>query len=223
MEPVTRTPSGPPSSRGDLRRRLAARWPLPGHEALRDSLLDAWDAPERGYHGLVHLEEVLDRLEELAPGLPHPAREVRLAAWFHDAVYDGAEDPEGRSAEWARLALTGTAPTGADVDVDEVVRLVLLTREHAPEPTDASGVVLCDADLAVLAAAPQRYAEYVAGVRREYAHLDDRTFTAGRCRVLRTFLTRTHLFSSPFAREHWEGTARRNVERELARLERTGE
>ena len=41
---------------------LADRWPLPGHLDLRDELVAAWDRP--GYHDQLHLEEVLDRLEQ---------------------------------------------------------------------------------------------------------------------------------------------------------------
>ena len=44
--------------------RLADRWPVDGHTDLRDELLLAWDRP--GYHDLLHLTEVLDRLDQLA-------------------------------------------------------------------------------------------------------------------------------------------------------------
>lgn len=204
-----------PSERVALCLRLADRWPLTGFLDLRDALLDAWSSPDRGYHDPLHLDEVLDRLDELADAVPHTRPEVLLAAWFHDAVYDGELDPEGRSAAWARDSLAEVP----DVDVDEVVRLVLLTREHLPQVTDSDGVALCDADLAVLASEPQRYADYVAGVRREYAHLDDATFNAGRAAVLRSFLEREHVFTSTAARELWGTAARANAEREVADLE----
>ena len=87
---------------------LADRWPLEGHTDLRDELLAAWDRP--GYHDLLHLTEVLDRLDLLADGgadggagFDRPV--VDLAAWFHDAVYAGADDDEEQSARWAERAL----------------------------------------------------------------------------------------------------------------------
>jgi predicted metal-dependent HD superfamily phosphohydrolase len=141
---------------------------------------------------------------------------VLLAAWFHDAVYDGSPDAEERSAQLAERELT--AAGCAEALVAEVARLVRLTAGHDPEPGDARGAVLCDADLAILAAPPERYAEYVAGVRREYAQLDDATFRAGRAAVLRDLGGRERLFRTATGRQLWEDAARANIEAELREL-----
>ena len=90
-----------------------------------------------------------------------------------------------------------------------------LTEHHRPADDDANGCVLSDADLAILAAAPERYAEYAADVRREYAHVPDDLFRAGRAAVLRDLLAKPSLFHTAHAREHWEAAARANVEAEL--------
>jgi len=79
--------------------------------------------------------------------------------------------------------------------------------------------VLCDADLAILAAAPDRYDAYLAGVRRDYAHVSDPDFAAGRTAVLRDLAARPRLFHTPYAREHWEPAARQNLARELEGLQ----
>ena len=78
--------------------------------------------------------------------------------------------------------------------------------------------LLSDADLAVLAAPPDRYASYVAGVREEYAHLDEETFRRGRAQVLASFAERPALFSTDHARDRWEAAARANLASELAGL-----
>jgi predicted metal-dependent HD superfamily phosphohydrolase len=137
---------------------------------------------------------------------------VELAAWFHDAVYDGHEGAEERSASWALDALAGRPVA------EEVARLVRLTERHTPADDDANGCALSDADLAILAAARERYAEYTADVRREYAHVPDDLFRAGRAAVLRELLAKATLFHTAHAREHWEARARANVEAELAQL-----
>lgn len=190
---------------------LPQRWPLPDLHEVRDALLAAYGSPERGYHDQVHLTEVLDRVVELAAHERFDPVAVGLAAWFHDAVHDAAPAEEQRSAQWARRALAGTGLG------PEVARLVLLTEQHSPAPDDTAGRVLCDADLAILAAPPARYAAYVAGVRREYAALDASTFAAGRLAVL-LHLLEGDLFSTAYARETWEDAARANVEREMATL-----
>jgi len=190
---------------------LAARWPLPGHSDVRDALLAAYGDPARGYHDRLHLTEVLDRVDELAAaGLAGDGPAVRLAAWFHDGVYDGQRGDEDRSAVWAEDALAGTG------HAEEVARLVRLTEHHDPADDDLPGQVLSDADLAILAAPTSRYDAYVAGVRRDYAFLSDEDFVTGRAALLRDLTGRARLFHTAYAREHWEPAARANLARELA-------
>ena len=190
-------------------------WPLTGHADLRDRLVAAYGEEHRGYHDLTHLTEVLDHVATLATEADD-VEAVVLAAWFHDAVYDGAGDDEERSAALATQELTaaGVAPER----VEEVARLVRLTATHRPDPDDRNGQVLSDADLAVLAAGEERYAGYVAGVRGEYSHVADDDFRRGRAAVLRELLAKPSLFHTPAARHLWEQRARANVARELSDL-----
>ncbi|WP_205473870.1 hypothetical protein [Nocardioides sp. SYSU D00038] len=196
---------------------LGDRWPLPDAHDLRDELVAAYADPARGYHDTLHLTEVLDRLDELAAaGVGFDEVAVRLAAWFHDGVYDGERDAEDRSACWAEDAL----PALVDATlVAEVARLVRLTETHRPEDADTNGCALSDADLAILAAPAPRYDDYVAAVRREYAHVGDDDFRLGRAAVLRGLDDKPTLFHTAYARDHWEATARANLARELDRLE----
>ncbi len=190
---------------------LAARWPLADHHDVRDELLAAYGAAGRSYHDLRHLAEVLDRLTDL--GCHDDV--VLLAAWFHDAVHDGAAGDEERSAQWAARALP-------DALAGEVARLVRVTEHHDPAADDERGRLLCDADLAILAAPADRYAEYAADVRAEYAHVADADFAAGRGAILAELVGRPTLFSTSRARELWEDDARANVAAELSRLRSGG-
>jgi predicted metal-dependent HD superfamily phosphohydrolase len=198
-------------------------WPslLAGHTEIRDRLLEAYGGPGRGYHGLQHLAEVLDRIAQILGSDPQTDRldrdAVVLAAWFHDAVYEGGPDDEERSAVLATRELTAV-DARRDL-VDEVARLVRLTATHLPRKDDRAGQVLCDADLAILAADAGRYREYVAGVRAEYSHVPDEDFRAGRAAVLRDLIAKPTLFHTRFALQHWENAARANVRRELVELE----
>jgi predicted metal-dependent HD superfamily phosphohydrolase len=190
------------------------RWPLADRHDVRDGLAAAYADPSRGYHDTLHLTEVLDRLDELAgAGMTFDVTVATLAAWFHDVVYDGERDAEERSAVRAEESLTGTAYAA------EVARLVRLTETHDPGPDDLAGQALCDADLAILAAPRERYDAYVDGVRRDYAHISDADFAAGRAAVLHDLAGREQLFHTAYGREHWEPVARANLERELARLQ----
>jgi predicted metal-dependent HD superfamily phosphohydrolase len=188
---------------------LSERWPLPDRHDLRDALLQAYADPARTYHDTRHLTEVLDRLHELAAaGESFDRRAVGLAAWFHDAVHEGRPDDEERSARWA-LDELGDA---------SVARLVRMTLDHRPADDDPDGCALSDADLAILAAPAERYAEYAATVRQEYAHVPDADFRAGRAAVLRDLAAKPHLFHTAHARAHWEEPARANLRREIGEL-----
>ncbi len=199
------------------RRWEAAAGASPAAAQTGRDLLRRYAEPHRRYHDVEHLREVLAALDELAGGAaPPPA--VVLAAFWHDAVYDPtAPDNERRSAALAGAALRDLAPGLAD----EVVRLVLLTVGHDPLPGDAPGALLCDADLAVLAAAPGRYRRYAEAVRAEYAHVGDDGFRNGRAAVLRGLLDRPALYRTAAGRR-LEAPARRNVQDELDRLTAPG-
>ncbi|MFE9387446.1 hypothetical protein ACFYMO_30145 [Streptomyces sp. NPDC007025] len=199
-----------------------------------EDLLGRWAEPHRRYHGTAHLRAVLDRLDELAAQLPPEGEAgrgtgvradagpdlaaVRLAAWFHDAVYrpDRSENEE-RSARLAERALPEAGVPATRTA--EVARLVRLTVTHDPAGDDLNGELLCDADLAVLAGTPEQYAHYAAEIRQEYAFVPDAAFREGRSAVLRQLLGLPHLFRTGYARDHWEPAARHNLTTELGLLE----
>ncbi|MGV9938911.1 HD domain-containing protein [Streptomyces sp. NPDC003401] len=196
----------------------AARAPATGPDPLpyADDLLRRWREPQRRYHTLTHLTAVLDRIDTLREYAGDPDV-VRLAAWFHDAVYlpDRSEN-EDRSARLAERALPEAGLTPAKTA--EVARLVRLTVTHDPADDDRDGRVLCDADLAVLAAPPSAYAAYTAEIRAEYHFVPDDAFREGRTAVLRHLLGLPRLFRTPYGAREWEATARYNLRAELEML-----
>lgn len=181
-------------------------------------VLGRYAEPHRAYHTAAHLADVLDAVEELADVAADPAA-VRLAALFHDAVYDPLRsDNEERSADLATTVLDGLRVDGARVA--DVARLVRLTAGHDPDDDDRDGAVLCDADLRVLAREGDAYDEYVAAVRREYGALDEDTWRHGRAAVLRDLLARPALFRTSRYHGRYEAAARANLTAELAALTR---
>ncbi|MFF7856740.1 hypothetical protein [Streptomyces sp. NPDC007904] len=181
-----------------------------------ENLLARWQEPQRRYHTLAHLTAVLDHVDELEAYADDPDV-VRLAAWFHDAVYlpDRSENEE-RSARLAERALTEAGVPRAKAAA--VARLVRLTLTHDPADDDRDGQVLCDADLAVLASPPSAYAAYTAAVREEYHFVPGDAFREGRSAVLRQLLALPRLFRTPYGTGHWEATARYNLRGELEML-----
>ncbi len=187
-----------------------------------ERLLARYREPHRHYHTAKHVRWVLRHVDSLAAIEPvdHHA-DVVAAAFYHDAIYDPARaDNEHVSAELARRDL---GELGWATDRVARVAAMIEATAHvgaAPDtaPADVDTAVLLDADLAVLGADPAAYSAYVAGVRQEYAHVDDDAWRAGRAAVLDGFLARDEVFTTPTGRERWEAHARANMAAELASL-----
>ena len=203
---------------------LPAAWAAlvraPGAPAVGERLLAAYAEPHRRYHDQQHLAEVLEAVDRLAPAVEEPADllAVRLAAWFHDAVYDTTAPPGATEESSARLAEQLLPSLGlARSVVARVAALVRATATHdGATGTDAD--VLFDADLSILAREPERYTAYRAGVRTEYAHVPDADFRRGRRAILQGLLDRPRIYRTAAAYDAWETRARAQVSAELAEL-----
>ena len=199
--------------------------PVQEIEQVGERLIARWSEGGRHFHNTRHLADVLAHVDELAEEAHEPEL-VRLAAWYHGAVFDAAErasfahrggEDERASAALARLELGELGLTQRAVD--RVADLVTALARHTPMPGDDDCAVLCDADLAMLAAEPQRYKAYLTALRAEYAHIPVEDFVRARIAILRRLQERPRLFASPLG-HGWEEPARQNVDAELQRLEK---
>ena len=214
-------------------------------EAAGLDLIARYEEPHRRYHTVRHLTEVLDVVDELADEADD-LDAVRLAAWFHDAVYESgashatddtshasnasnesnessecSDSKENLSNEEASARLAELVLPGLGVPaprVAEVARLVRLTERHSAEEGDRNAAVLFDADLAILAADPARYDEYAKSVREEYREIRDDLFRPGRAQILEALLSNPSLYRTAAAHARFESPARANVAAEIARL-----
>lgn len=193
--------------------------------AVGSDLVERWTGPGRTYHNLRHLTDVLARVDELAEETHEPDL-VRLAAWYHGAVFDGRQvaayanrggEDEVASARLAREQLTDLGVPAERVE--RVHQMVIALVRHVADPTDFDCAVLCDADLAMLAAEPQRYKAYLHDVREEYADIPVQDYLRARERIVRKLLKRPSLFVSPLGAA-WEEPARQNLGAELHKLEK---
>ena len=206
--PSRATPTG--SSTPTTSTPLADRWPLRALLDVRDELLAAWDRP--GYHDLRHLAEVLDRLDDLDRA--GAASTACRSCWRRGSTTPSTTgSPRPRSAPPCSRSRTLPDPPAA-----EVARLVRMTEHHQAFPDDLNAAALSDADLAILAAGPERYD----GVRARRTHRvcarADADFRAGRAAVLRDLLAGPTLFRTPQGQSLWEERARANVQAEIERL-----
>ena len=179
-----------------------------------DEVIRAWAEPHRKYHTLQHLRECLALFEGSRALAGHPG-EVAIALWFHDAVYDTSRhDNEAASADWARRVLLEAGATGERAG--RVHALIMATR-HSESPATPDAKLLVDIDLAILGAAPARFDEYERQIRDEYGFVPEATFRAKRGEILRMFLARPVLFSTPACAARFDAPARANLARALNR------
>ncbi len=173
-----------------------------------------YSASNRKYHTLQHLNECLDLLESVMNLATHPA-EVEIALWFHDAVYDPAsQDNEAQSAQWARAELIRAGVSSEKID--RIHSLIMATC-HTALPQTIDERLLVDIDLAILAAPPERFAEYEQQIRAEYHFVPEPIFSQKRQEILQGFLDRSSpgIYSTKYFQDTLELRARDNLSRSI--------
>lgn len=179
-------------------------------EALFAQLTAAYAEPQRHYHTLQHLGECLALFDDARTLAAHPA-EVELALWFHDAIYDiKGHDNEQRSADWARDALRDA---GAPTDAAQRVHDLVMATRHTAVPSGRDEQLLVDIDLSILGAARARFDEYEQQIRKEYAYVPGFLFRRKRREILKGFLDRPAIYSTPHFHDVLEARARDNLRR----------
>jgi predicted metal-dependent HD superfamily phosphohydrolase len=177
---------------------------------------NAHTKPERHYHNLNHINHVLITIELFDLELQDPIA-VKLAAWFHDFVYDPqALDNEFQSAELARELLTQLNISPALID--RIQQLILATKGHQTDPSDADRSIFLDADLAILGTSPTHYQDYARSIRQEYSWVPDAAYKVGRIKVLESFLQRDRLYCTDLLFAELESIARINIKQEIILL-----
>ncbi|MEL1263445.1 N-methyl-D-aspartate receptor NMDAR2C subunit [Pseudoxanthomonas putridarboris] len=200
-----------------LRASWQRAWPgigaTGGGGALFERLKAAYAEPQRHYHTLQHLQECLSAFDAARHLAAHP-HEVEMALWFHDAIYEvKRHDNEERSADWAREALLAG---GVDPDAAARVHALVMATRHTAVPVGRDERLLVDIDLSILGAERARFDEYERQIRKEYAYVPGFLFRRKRREILKGFLDRPAIYSTPHFHDALERRARANLARVTA-------
>lgn len=176
-------------------------------QKIFNKLIAAYSEKQRAYHTIQHLYECLALLESIRADL-NDAYAVALAIWFHDAVYDPqAKDNELKSAELFQQYLA------QDLSINIVQKIkgwIVATQKHAS--TDELDLqFLLDIDLAILAASPDRFAEYEQQIQQEYAWVDPDVYSIKRKEVLAHFYQTEPLYQTQYFQQNFEQRAKNNL------------
>jgi len=201
-----------------LARRHGALWARLGVPAGRapsfDGIVSAYSSPDRLYHTLAHIGACLDELDSVC-ALCRDADAVETALWYHDVVYDPRRaDNEERAAALAADALRAAGLPGAFIA--SVESLILATR-HTHSPASPDEQWIADIDLTILGRPAEEFDAYELAIRREYVHVSDGDFAAGRARFVEGLLARPRIYATPTFGGRYEESARQNLWRSLER------
>ena len=198
---------------GALWRRCVASPPSPDGARVYADLASRLGAPGRRFHNLSHIDDCLQRLDEVAPHLDDRDA-VELALWFHDAVYEpGNPDNERRSAELFLAQSAGARPLFRR----RVAALILTTRRNrTPRSNDCK--FIDDIDLAGFGASWDEFMRNGKLLRREFAGQSDADYNRGLAGFLGSLRRRPRFFRTDWFAERLETQARSNLERVLADL-----
>lgn len=183
---------------------------------LWQQLSAAYTQPDRHFHNLSHIEQLLAALT--------PVKEkaddwdtLLFAVFYHDAIYDVVayvtdNNNEDKSADFAAEAL---AKIGyADERIARCRQHILATKKHLPS-ADADTNLLTDADLSILGQPWETYDSYRKAIRKEYNIYPDSIYHAGRSKVLKQFLQMTSVYKTETFHHQLEAQAEENLSREL--------
>ena len=176
--------------------------------------------PQRAYHTLDHIEQLLVQLENIKHHLSKP-HIVALALYYHDVIYDPTRaDNEQKSAEYAVDALSSYLSFEQCQDIDV---LIMMTANHQIDESIDSvkysdAAYLLDMDLSILGAPWSIYRQYAQAIRREYAHISDIDYRDGRTAVLQGLLAQPKLYLTDYYYRQLETQARDNINCELISL-----
>ncbi len=216
---------------------------------LFKEVLKQYDTPERAYHNLDHLLNVLEEFDtamedhpELAP--KHPAL-FEYALWMHDLV-DDRTDPDAIKKS-VNLALSGLMSSrgGSSFNKTYVADMILATDHvgskmtdddkkamfsflylydrpsHMLEASQRDAKLIADIDLSILGKDSVTYKTYAQGIVDEYKELVSKPdFLSGRLAVLKTLLEKETLYQTEVFKEQYQKQAEKNLKAESRRLSR---
>lgn len=185
------------------------------------ALRSRYDEPWRHYHVWAHPQAMLRHLDAAAADgveIADPDAAIGFILW-HDAIYDPGSG--GGRNERLSAALC-QAEMGALADRSSVERAVLAIEATAghvlPDGDCPDAPLLLDIDLSILGAEEAGFDVYDAAIRREYAHVPEVDYRAGRRAILATFLARERLFLTEWGHARWDRAARANLRRAIHQL-----
>lgn len=182
----------------------------------KNPLKDILSAPDRVYHGLGHVEDLLDLIKN-APVSEKDKELLSAAAWFHDIVYDvksGSPENEEKS-----IAFFRNYPTNFNTENKKRIEaIVRATSAHLTDETHNDHLInlFLDFDMHSFGRSYDVFSNYSGQVRDEYvaAGYDKDLVASGQAAFWEALLAKDKIYRTEYCAA-WERTARENIEKRL--------
>ena len=180
-----------------------------------DELVRHYSSDNRQYHGLTHIVKLLRLFDEYKFYITDEDV-VFLAIWFHDAIYSTwRDDNEEKSAFWSKEVLKETSMPAESIE--KVVKYIKATKTHESD-NDPDLSIFLDFDLSILGSDETIYDVYSRQIRDEFSLMPSFLYKRGRRKVLKSLLSRPHIYHTNIFQNLLEVKARENIQRELKYL-----
>ena len=182
----------------------------------KNPLKDILSAPDRVYHGLGHVEDLLDLIKN-APVSEKDKELLSAAAWFHDIVYDvksGSPENEEKS-----IAFFRNYPTSFNTENKKRIEaIVRATSAHLKDETHDDHLInlFLDFDMHSFGRSYDVFSHYSGQVRDEYlaAGYDKDLVASGQASFLEKLLAKDKIYRTEYCAS-WENPARENIKKRL--------
>lgn len=183
---------------------------------LKSIIEKCYTEPHRKYHTLEHLDTLYNLFQYYRVLFTDEEYSILCAsALFHDAIYNVKRDDNEKQS--SRLARSWIEQNGVSDDIRKMVER-LINDMYEPGENFLNDFFQ-DADMAILAAPEQIYAEYAENVKEEYtSQFTDDEYISGRKAFLTHLLCKKKIYRTNIFQSTQEAVAISNIFTELSAL-----
>ena len=162
------------------------------------------------YHNLVHAENVVNGVNEIADGIRLSDQQrliLIVAAWFHDVGY--TSQIEGHELVGARMAERFLKERKVDMDEINQVKSCILSTKYPQHPGSILEQVICDADLLHLG--QKDFFNKCALVREEWSLTRKLNYTDEQWHSLNLDFISKHVFHTSYCKKNYDKRKNKNI------------
>jgi len=151
-------------------------------------LEQAWKEPWRVYHGMNHLQDILEKLKESAHKVhPYDYDSLCLAGFFHDCYYNPRDNKNNEDESIKRFAKSFKPSKHRYIrNISNNTSEMILATKYRKRPQDKLVRIFWEADNAGFYNGYDWLLESERWIRKEYVHVPKKLYKKGRIDFLKT-------------------------------------